>query len=108
MQNAYDVLNVELGLAALVQRPTDMVPWVADGCDAPDEVQRRALELAQVAEEAGIANGRKPSGVAAACIYRAAEECGWVVIQDVVADAANVTPVTLRGRVEALDEALSD
>lgn len=85
-----------------------MVPWVADAGDAPDAVQHRALELAQVAEERGTANGRKPSGVAAACLYRAAEECEWMVIQDVGADAANVTPLTLRRGAEALGEALAD
>lgn len=108
LRNCYDVLNVELGLATPVQRPTDMVPWVADGCDAPAPVRRRALELAQVAEETGVANGCRPSGVAAACLYRAGDKRGWPVSRAAVAEAANVTPVTVRTHDKALVAALED
>lgn len=67
-----------------------------------------ALELAVVATETGVANGCRPSGAAAACVIRAAEDCGWPHTQQAVADAANTTPMTVRAHEEALDEALSD
>lgn len=108
VQNSYHVLNVELGLDAMIQQPTDFVPRLAADCAAPDRVQHRALELAEIAEQTEIANGRQPSGVAAGCLYRAAREYCWSLTQAELADAANTTPVTIRARDEELGDALEN
>lgn len=106
--NAYDVLNEHLGLATLCQRPTDFVPRIATATDAPDEVRHRALELADFAEESGIANGRSPSGIAAACLYRASEGHYWPVTQGEIADAANTSRPTVQVRNAELRDALQE
>jgi len=46
--------------------------------------------------EDGTASGRKPSGVAAACLYAAALAEGYPLTQGEAADVADVTPVTVR------------
>lgn len=70
-----------------------------------------AHELAVCAEETGIANGKKPSGVAAACVYHAAAEVGYPVTRGTtltqadLAEVAGVTAVTLRNCWRALTDA---
>lgn len=93
---AYNVINSELGLTALVQRPSDHVARIAGKLDAPDEVERRALEIARTVEDAGAVSGCKPAGVAAACVYQAGQETGWGATQQEIATEATVCAPTLR------------
>lgn len=100
----YRLLNRELGLAALAVRPDAYVPKLASAVGAPDRVRRRALELAERAEAAGLANGRHPGGLAAACVYRAGHEAGQLYTQKELATVVDVTPTTLRSRLVELRE----
>ena len=93
---AYDALNREHGLPTGPVDPREYIPRFTSELDLPTRVQRRAEELAAAARDAGVDNGRNPCGVAAACIYAAAEECGPSLTQQSAADVADVTPVTLR------------
>ena len=106
VRSAYGVLNEELGLPAVPQTPRDFVPKYASALDIDTRVQKRALDLADYAVETGVANGRQPSGVAAACLYHAARERGADRTQATVADVADVTPATLRHQWKALCEEL--
>ncbi|MCU4744828.1 transcription initiation factor IIB family protein, partial [Halobacteria archaeon AArc-xg1-1] len=72
--------------------------------EVPERVRRRALEFAQKATDAGITVGRRPAGVAAACLYLAAERCGLSLSQREIADVAGVSPTTLRSRRDELLE----
>lgn len=93
---AYDALNRELGLPTGATDPGEFVPRFASRLDVPAGVERRALELAERAVEEGVAVGRDPSGVAAGCLYTASREHGADLTQAEAADAAGVTPVTVR------------
>lgn len=98
----YQVLTVELGLEAVPVGPSDLVPRLASKLVVPATVKHRALEYALLAEEIGIANGRKPSGVAAASLYAAGKEAGVSVTQSELKRAAEVAPVTIRERYQEL------
>ena len=105
LQNAYRVLNEALGVAAKPARLGDFISRYASTCSVPNQVHERAQEFAVVAEETGIANGRKPSGIAAACLYAAGKECGLDLTQCELAAVANVSAVTIRERYyEMMDE----
>ena len=93
---AFDAMNRELGLPIAPSGPAEYLPRFASdlGCDTA--VERRAGELAERAVEEGIANGRNPVGVAAACLYTAARELDAECTQREAADVAGVTPVTVR------------
>jgi len=105
VRHGYRVLNVELELGAEVVGPHQHVPKLISALELPGEVRHRALELASVATDAGLANGRKPAGVAAACVYLAAEQAGPLVTQAAVAETADVSEPTLRARYEELQAA---
>jgi transcription initiation factor TFIIB len=96
VRSAYQVLNEELGLPAVPQTPSDFVPKHASALDVGDRIRKRALDLAEIAVETGVANGRQPSGIAAACLYQAAREYGPSRTQKQVAEVADVTVVTVR------------
>ena len=102
--NCYRVLNVELELEAAIQTPQHLLPRLCSELEVEDVVRRRARELTEVAETEGVANGRQPSGVAAAAIYLAAQEFSSPLTQAELADAADTTPVTLRERMHDIQE----
>jgi transcription initiation factor TFIIB len=93
---AYDALNRELGLPTGPVDPREYIPRFASELDLPADVRRRAESLSAAAREEGVDTGRNPCGVAAACLYAAAEERGASLTQQDAADVADVTPVTLR------------
>lgn len=106
--HAYGVLNRELELSTTLRRPHS---FVSNACaaltDLAEPVVHRATELARIAEQSGVANGRHPAGVAAACLYLAGREHDATLTQVDVADCADVSPVTLRKRYYELREVVS-
>jgi len=106
VRNAYGVLNEELGLPTAPQTPREFVPKYASALELGSHIRKRALELANLAVDSGVANGRQPSGVAAACLYQAAQERGHARTQAELADLADIAPVTLRVRWTELRDSL--
>ena len=100
--NAYRTLNRELELPAPPMRPTSFVPRLISELELDHDIRRRANELAERAEGTALTNGCQPSGVAAACVYLAAQEQGALITQSTVASAAEVSVVTLRSRRDEL------
>ena len=105
---AFRVLNRELALPTKLVRPELYVPQLASATEAEDVVRFRAIELARCAETSGVATGRNPAGVAAACLYGAAVDTGYQVTpqgtltQQVIADLAGVTTATIRSNWKEL------
>ncbi len=104
LTNAYDAMNVDLELPAQPISAIDRIPKLATELEVPDWVRRRAVDLAQQASEAGLTIGRRPSGVAAGCLYLAAERAGVCLSQHQIADTAGTSPNTLRNRRDELLE----
>ncbi|MGQ4556437.1 TFIIB-type zinc ribbon-containing protein [Halobellus sp. GM3] len=99
---AYDAINRELGLPVGPIDPAEYLPRFASRLDLSGDVERRAREYAAEAEARGISVGRNPSGVAAACLYTAGRDAGADLTQRDAADAAGITPVTLRSTYQDL------
>jgi transcription initiation factor TFIIB len=95
-QAAFDAMNRELGLPLGPTGPAEYLPRFASDLGCSADVERRAGNLAERAVSEGIANGRNPVGVAAACLYTAARELDTDCTQQEAADVAGVTPVTVR------------
>ncbi|WP_231727740.1 transcription initiation factor IIB [Haloferax profundi] len=104
VRTGYRVLNSELGIDAQAVTARTHVPRLASDCDVSADVHARAFELAELADEVGIANGRNPAGVAAACLYLAGKELGGTQTQAEFAAAADVTVPTLRARYYELSD----
>lgn len=96
LQVAYDAMNRDLGLPTGPIDPGEYLPRFASELDVPPVVERRAREFVETVREEGLGTGRHPAGVAAACLYAAAERQCYPLTQQEAADVADVTPVTLR------------
>jgi transcription initiation factor TFIIB len=95
-------LSDKLSLGIPMFTPADHVPRLASELGLTAVRERAALTLARDAETAGLTNGMKPSAFAAAVIYVVS---GARVTQERVADAAGVTPVTLRRHAKNIQSA---
>lgn len=101
---AYDALNRELGLPTGPIDPREYLPRFASDLSVPHDVERRGEELVERAHSESIVAGRNPGGVAAGCLYTAARELDHELTQADAADAADVSPVTLRSTFQALQD----
>jgi transcription initiation factor TFIIB len=99
---AYDAMNRTLGLPTGPIDPAEYLARFASKLDAPNDIERRARELAERARDSGLAAGRDPSGVAAACLYTAAREAGYDMTQATVSEVADVSAVTVRSSYQDL------
>jgi len=106
VRNAYAVLNRELELPTVPMEPPEYVPRVTSALELSAATRQRAAELAGQAVRTGVANGCNPAGVAAGCVYQAAREQDERVTQAALADAAEVTPMTIRARWNELQTVL--
>jgi len=102
LRTAYAAMNRELGLPTGPIDPAEYLPRFASKLDLPTPVEKRAREHVETLREDGFLGGRDPSGVAAACLYAAANDRDYELTQKEAADVADVTPVTLRTTVKAL------
>ena len=104
LRTAFDAMNRELGLPVGPIDPAEYVPRFASELGLDATVRRYAREYVEQAHEQGIVTGRDPSGVAAACLYAASEDCGAGCTQADAAEVADVTPVTVRNSYADLVE----
>jgi len=104
LKAAYDAMNRGLGLPTGPIDPAEYLARFASKLGAPTEVERRARELAEEARDSGLAAGRNPSGVAAACLYTAADEAGYGMTQAEVSEVADVSAVTVRSSYRELSD----
>ncbi|WP_459194384.1 transcription initiation factor IIB [Halosimplex sp. J119] len=103
LKTAYDALNRELGLPIGPISPTEYLPRYASDLDVEADVESRAREYAVMLVESGRMGGKNPSGVAAACLYKAANERGIEVKQSQAAELADVSRMTIGSTVSDLE-----
>jgi transcription initiation factor TFIIB len=99
----YVVRQLNLGIEPA--DPKSYVPRFSSDLDLTEEVERRARELLDNAQKAGVHSGKSPVGLAAAAIYAASLLCNQKVTQGEVSDVANISEVTIRNRYHELLEA---
>lgn len=103
IRTTFEVVTDALECYRLGPTVSELVPRVASDVGLSKSARRKARELAQVAEDAHLDNGRSRAGVAAACVYRAGVlDAATPVTQERVADVAGVSAVTLRHRRDDL------
>ncbi|WP_435181480.1 transcription initiation factor IIB [Halorussus sp. AFM4] len=104
VSTSYKTLNTELGLPTQPVTPSEFIPRVASELGVSNQIRFRAQQLAEKAESVGVTTGVRPSGFAAACLYKTANKDDHRLTQETVADAANVSRATVRTHRDTLDE----
>ncbi len=97
----------ELKIKLPIADPKMYVPRIVEQLKLSGEVLRQALQILDEAKRKGLTAGKDPAGLAAAAVYIASLLKGDVRTQKEVAQAAQVTEVTVRNRYKELAKELS-
>lgn len=95
IRNHVSVLRVELESSIPPARPQDFLPRVVSELEFGPDVERSAGTYLDRAAEKELHVGKHPAAVAATAVYAAATDIDLPVNQQAVADAANVSTVTI-------------
>ena len=82
------------------------VPKIASKVELGEETQRKAIEILREADRLKITIGKDPIGLATAALYLACVMNGEDRTQKDIAEAADVTEVTIRNRYQELKRSL--
>jgi transcription initiation factor TFIIB len=100
------VYMMELGVKPKITKAHSMIARLSSKLEITQETENEARKILEEARRQKLDVGKSPMSVAAAVIYLACLRTGERRTQQMVADAAMTTPVTLRNRFRAISEAL--
>lgn len=103
---SYRLLLRVLNLHMPVPRAPSMVPRIASKLSVKERTWHKAMDILRDAERLKATAGKDPKGLAAAALYIASVLNDETITQDMIADAAGVTSVTIRNRYKELKEVL--
>ncbi|MEE8179416.1 MAG: TFIIB-type zinc ribbon-containing protein [Nitrosopumilaceae archaeon] len=102
----YRLLVKELDLKMPVTDSVQCVARIASKIGIEEKAKRYAMQVLKNAQEQEVSAGKDPMGLAAAALYLACVKTGEDKTQRDIAEAANVTEVTIRNRYKGLKEIL--
>lgn len=98
----YRLLIKELNLKMPIADPVRYVAKIASRLNLDQRIQRKAIEILRKCQELKVCAGKDPVGLAAAALYMACVDEGEKKTQKEIAEAAEVTEVTIRNRYNGL------
>ncbi len=104
----YRLLVKELDLKIPVVDSVQNVARIASKIGLSEKTKRYASEILRKAEENKISAGKNPMALAATALYISCVKMGEKHSQNDLAEAANVTEVTIRNRYKGLLELLKN
>jgi len=103
----YRLLVKELDLKMPVVDSVQNVARIASKIGLSEKTKRYAIEILRKAEETKISAGKNPMALAATALYISSRKLGMNHTQRDLAEAANITEVTIRNRYKGLSELLN-
>ena len=100
ISKCYRLLHQELELKMPVVDPIQCIARISSILEISEITKRHAIKLLKLFQEHNFSAGKDPMGLAAAALYLSCVKNGKNVTQHHIADAANVTEVTIRNRVK--------
>jgi transcription initiation factor TFIIB len=98
----YRIIHRELDLKVPVVDPVHCVARIASNLEITEKTKRYAVKIIKDAQERKESSGKEPMGFAASALYLSCVENKVPVTQRDMAEAANVTEVTIRNRCKEL------
>jgi transcription initiation factor TFIIB len=98
----YRMLLKELDMKMPIVNAVTCIAKIASNIGLSEKTKRYATKLLKLAEEKQILAGKDPTGMAASALYLASLNTGENVSQKQVAEAAQITEVTIRNRIKNL------
>ena len=99
LARAYRILFRELGFTVSVVDPIKSIGKIASKINISEKTVRKAIQILDVAQDAGIVSGKNPEIMAATAIYAACVITGELKSQVVIAEAAGTSTVSIRNRI---------
>ena len=96
---AYRSLFRELGFAVTITDPTKSISKIASKIGIPEKTVRKAVQILDAAQDAGIVAGKNPEVMAGAILYAACVMTGANKSQIEIAEASGTTTTSLRNRI---------
>jgi transcription initiation factor TFIIB len=107
LAHCYRLLVKELDLKMPVVDSVQNVARIASKIGLSEKTKRYAIEILRKAEETKISAGKNPMALAATALYISSRKLGMNHTQRDLAEAANITEVTIRNRYKGLSELLN-
>jgi transcription initiation factor TFIIB len=104
----YRLLVRELNIKMPTHDPLDYLNKIAERAGISSDVQGLAVKILNEAKRRRIIAGKEPRGVAAAALYIAGKQRNKQTTQKTIADAANISEVTLRNRQKDLADRIAE
>lgn len=101
-------ISKEMDMGVPPANARDYLPEYVEQLGLSDRVEDKAEEIIDAAVEDNLLSGKSPSGAAAGAVYAASLVCGEDRAQHEVADAANVSEMTIRNRYQELVLAIDE
>jgi len=102
ISRCYRILHKELDLKMPVVNPIQCIAGIASKLGISEKTKRYAAKVLQVAQEHEESAGKDPMGLAAAALYLSCVKNNEDMTQRDIAEASNVTEVTIRNRYKGL------
>ena len=102
ISRCYRILHQELELKMPVVDPIQCVARISSKLGITEKTKRYAAKVLKIAKENKESAGKDPMGLAAAALYLACVKNNEDMTQRDIAEAANVTEVTIRNRYKGL------
>ena len=102
----YRLIFRELDLKIPVADPVNGIARIASIAGLGEKTKRKAIDILSKAKKIGMVAGKDPMGLAAAALYLSCVKNGEDKTQRDIAEAANVTEVTIRNRYKGLKDLL--
>ena len=102
ISRCYRILHKELDLKMPVVNPIQCIARIASKLGITEKTKRYAANILKIAQEHEESAGKDPMGLAAAALYLSCVRNKEDMTQKDVAEAANVTEVTIRNRCKSL------
>jgi len=105
ISRCYRLLHQELGLKMPVVDSIQCIAKISSKLKITEKTKRYAVKILKETQERKESAGKDPMGLAAAALYLSCVKNGMPVTQRDIAEAADVTEVTIRNRYKSLKEA---
>jgi len=102
ISRCYRILHKELDLKMPVVNPIQCIARIASKLGISEKTKRYAAKVLQIAQEHEESAGKDPMGLAAAALYLSCVKNNEDMTQRDIAEASNVTEVTIRNRYKGL------
>ncbi|BDQ30801.1 transcription initiation factor IIB [Nitrosopumilus zosterae] len=102
ISRCYRILHQELELKMPVVNPVQCIARISSKLDISEKTKRYAAKVLQIARDHEESAGKDPMGLAAAALYLSCVKNGEDRTQRDIAEASNVTEVTIRNRYKGL------